>query len=381
MVATPPTQRGQPILVFVTPMPRSEETIKRVNQELQRTVEELEARNRKQGALAEMGELLQSCQTIEETSGVLHLFAQHLFPDSAGVLYMADDDLFQALVSWGDLSAETSFKQSECWALRRGRAHLVEPGERGLVCRHLAGRAAEGGYVCAPLAAQGKVIGVLHVQSVAAGASLEEQKERIEPLSRWAIAVAQHLALMLTNVRLRIRLQEQAMQDPLTGLYNRRHMEAELAREVRRCHRKGAPLGLIMADIDHFKRFNDTYGHEAGDELLRAMGDFLRRFVRGEDIVCRYGGEEFLLILPETSVELAGERAETLRQQAQTLAVQHGKRVLGPITLSLGVACLPEHGTTALELLRAADIALYQAKRAGRDRVVVAPVSESAEQH
>jgi diguanylate cyclase (GGDEF)-like protein len=178
--------------------------------------------------------------------------------------------------------------------------------------------------------------------------------------------------LLLGNLRLRETLKIQSTRDPLTNLFNRRYMEEALEREARRADRKGASLGIIMADVDHFKTFNDSYGHEAGDMVLRELGAFLKKGIRQEDIACRYGGEEFVLILPDTSVENTRKRAEILRK-----AVKDGFRIkfrdnIFQITISLGAAVLPDNGLTPADVISAADTALYRAKAQGRDCVVVA---------
>ena len=169
----------------------------------------------------------------------------------------------------------------------------------------------------------------------------------------------------------REELRLQAIRDPLTGLFNRRYMEESLERELHRAARSNLPLGAVMIDLDHFKRFNDTWGHEAGDAVLREVGNLLTNWSRCEDIACRYGGEEFTLILTAAASEGTRLRTEQFRQAARGLEVRHGGRSLGGITVSAGVAAFPEHGFTATEILRAADEALYQAKARGRDRVVV----------
>jgi diguanylate cyclase (GGDEF)-like protein len=168
------------------------------------------------------------------------------------------------------------------------------------------------------------------------------------------------------------RLRELSIRDPLTGLFNRRYMEEVLALEMSRAVRKQYPIGIIMADIDHFKRFNDTHGHAAGDAILVQVGNLLRTHVRSSDVTCRYGGEEFILILPEASREITQIRAEKMREDASQLHVQYEDQTLEPVTLSLGVAIFPDHGSTIEALFGAADTALYCAKREGRDRVVVA---------
>jgi diguanylate cyclase (GGDEF)-like protein len=168
------------------------------------------------------------------------------------------------------------------------------------------------------------------------------------------------------------RLRKLSVRDTLTGLFNRRYLEETLDRELSRVARKQLPLGIIMVDIDHFKRFNDTHGHAAGDMLLQRMGDFLRGHIRAADVACRYGGEEFVLILPEASREVTSERAEHVREEVKYLRIDFQGQLLEVVTLSLGVAVFPTNGSTGVAVLRAADTALYQAKREGRDRVIVA---------
>ncbi|HET7142763.1 MAG TPA: GGDEF domain-containing protein, partial [Anaerolineales bacterium] len=163
-----------------------------------------------------------------------------------------------------------------------------------------------------------------------------------------------------------------SIRDPLTGLFNRRYLEETLEREIRRAARNQHPVGIIMIDIDHFKLINDTFGHNAGDMLLSEIGDLLRLHVRSEDIACRFGGEEFIIILPEASREATSQRAEYFRKSIKHLPVKQNEQSIGNVTLSLGVAIFPDHGSTGDEVLKAADVALYRAKQEGRDRVVIA---------
>ena len=179
-------------------------------------------------------------------------------------------------------------------------------------------------------------------------------------------------ALVLNNAQLREALREQSIRDPLTGLYNRRYMEEALRQHISRVTRQLHPLGVIMIDIDHFKQFNDTHGHAAGDALLREVGRFLQGRIRLEDIPCRYGGEEFILIIPDASLDAAQQRAEQLREDAKELQARDAGQIIGGITLSVGVAIYPQHGRTKESVLRAADAALYRAKQEGRNRVMVA---------
>jgi diguanylate cyclase (GGDEF)-like protein len=178
--------------------------------------------------------------------------------------------------------------------------------------------------------------------------------------------------LALTNLQLRVTLRGQSVRDPLTGLFNRRYMDETLGREIRRAVREGHTLGIIMFDIDHFKAFNDTLGHEAGDAVLQKLSEFILEHFRGEDIACRFGGEEFILILPNASLDDTYKRAESLRKAVKQLDVYHRGTLLDKLTLSIGVAIFPDHGNDAEALLRTVDQALYRAKNEGRDQGVVA---------
>lgn len=350
---------------------RAEEALRQANRQLENTVQELEQRNYEHTLLRELGDLLQTCLSAAEAYQVIGQLIGQLFPDDSGSLYILNEpnQTLEAMVGWGDeFRGEAAFGRDQCWALRRGRPRLVADPDAGLRCPHIASGC--GGYVCAPLIAQGHTLGVLNVQfGPKADPAAPQHRETSQ---RRAITVAEHLALALANLRLRETLRQQAMHDALTGLYNRRHMEEALRRELRRCQRNRRPLGLIMADIDHFKSINDRHGHEAGDALLRALGELLRGQIRSEDVACRYGGEEFLLILPESTLETTWDRAETLRRQVRSLRLTHQDSLLDTVTLSLGVAVLPDHGATVDELVNAADAALYRAKAAGRDRVETA---------
>ncbi len=364
-------------IIDISERKQAEAALEHANKTLTGWVTELEERNRQITLLSEMGDLLQSCRTVEEACTVITQFAQQFFPGQAGVLGVlrASKDLVEPVAVWGDppRSAHT-FALEDCWALRRGRMHVVEAFGPGLVCRHAA-TSGSPGSLCVPMMAQGEPLGVLHLRRRAGGTRSPDgsREHREESQRRLAVTVAEHIALALANLRAQETLRSQAIHDPLTGLFNRRYMEESLEREVRRAHRAKASLGIIIADIDHFKRFNDTLGHEAGDALLEALGRFLRAHVRAEDIACRYGGEEFLLILPDALPETARERAEQLREGVAHLHVPYQGDPLEAVTLSLGVATFPDDGPSGQAVVLAADGALYRAKHEGRNRVAVAP--------
>jgi diguanylate cyclase (GGDEF)-like protein len=225
-------------------------------------------------------------------------------------------------------------------------------------------------YACLPLTAKSDVIGLLNLRS-RAGAQPEEARETMAALEDISSMLSEMLSLSISNLKLSETLRVQSIRDPLTGLFNRRYMEECLQREIWRASRNGRPIGIIMADIDHFKNFNDKYGHGAGDHVLSAFGKLVNAQIRGSDIACRFGGEEFIIILPEATPEDAPWRANELREAVKALHFTYDGLALGPVTISMGVATYPEGGTTSEELLKAADAALYKAKLAGRDRVVV----------
>jgi len=356
--------------VDITDRRQWEEAIQTTNDKLHTLVAQVEERNRTMTLANEMADMLQACQASSEAYEAIGFFMPRFFPDAAGSLYILNNsrNLFEAVASWGKMPPAVSvFAPDECWSVRRGRLHKVQDPQEALLCRHVP-EAYAGGYLCVPLIAQGETLGVFHIQfrppagEQAAGLAVAEEQ--------LALAVAEDMSLALANLRLRETLRSQAIRDPLTGLFNRRYMEETIERELNRVRRLGGPLGVVMMDLDHFKQYNDTFGHQAGDEILTALGNLLKSQVRGEDIACRYGGEEFLLIMPGTSAEVALERAEMLRQLVKEMHLHYPG--LKPISLSLGVAVFPDHGDTSLEIIRAADAALYRAKRAGRDRAMTA---------
>jgi len=222
--------------------------------------------------------------------------------------------------------------------------------------------------------AHGETLGILCLVTEPNG--LEGSQTWISEFNvKLAVSVAEQAALSFANLKLREKLRYQSIRDPLTGLFNRRYLDESLERELPNAIRKNRSLGVIMLDIDRFKKFNDIFGHDAGDTVLKELGDYLAKFIRRGDLACRYGGEEFTLILPECTLEDTRRRAEELRISFQQISIKHRDIVLGKVTLSLGVAALPDHGTTPAELLAAADGALLRAKEEGRDRALIAEVS------
>ena len=351
----------------ITARKKTEAQLKEAKEKLEAWVGELEQRTREMVLLNEMGDILRACLTTEEAYGAIVRVAQQIFPAKVGALYVISSsrDSVEAAAVWGDPElAEESFAPAECWALRRGRIHWVEHAGSGLVCRHVH-HPAPAGYMCIPMMAQSEALGMLHLMQ-------PDDVQMTESKQRLAVTMSEHIAMALSNLRLHETLRSQSIRDPLTGLFNRRFMEESLELELRRAARNQRPLGMIMIDLDHFKYFNDNFGHEAGDLLLKELGLLLRGNIRGEDIACRYGGEEFTLILPEGSRDVTRQRAEFFKEAIQRLDVHYRGIPLGRITASMGVAVFPDHGRSAQALVEAADKALYRSKNAGRDRVTMA---------
>jgi diguanylate cyclase (GGDEF)-like protein len=216
--------------------------------------------------------------------------------------------------------------------------------------------------------AKGDILGLLHLKNVLKPGN--EGQAEIADLKQMALTLSEYLSLSIANVKLSESLSMQSIQDGQTGLYNRRFMEESLQREITRAARKQTSIGLIMGDIDHFKKFNDVYGHAAGDKIILQLGKLLKEKFRGSDIACRYGGEEFLIILPESSLKDTIKRADGLREDIKKMEIVFQDQILGTITMSMGVAAYPGNGIRMEELLRVADTALYKAKQEGRDRVI-----------
>lgn len=341
---------------------------KNAEQRVTTMMRKLEDQNRQITVLEQAGHLLQACSQATEVYDVLKSSIGNLFPEGKGALYSINTshDRLQVEFTWGGFGVRQAFASQDCWALRSGAAHMVLEPKSAVLCKHVE-LTPETPCTCVPMVAYGETLGMMHLQCETLG----------EPQQRVFSALSEQGALALSNLRLRDVLKRQAIRDSLTGLFNRRYMEESLVREIRRAERDKSSIGLIMMDIDHFKTFNDTYGHIAGDALLEAFGIFLRSSVRGGDIACRYGGEEFLLVLPNTAIEETRKKAEDLRRRIKLISVKHQDKVLPNISVSAGISAYPSHGTEAEGLLQAADNALYHAKKSGRDRVEIEPSSVS----
>ncbi len=356
----------------ITETKRATEELRDAHARLKRNLVELERNHREITLINKMTHFLAAAGSESEITQVVARFVKQLFPAGRGVLYLLKEGVFEEVVRWdaGSESPRTFGRESgstqqadEAGPSRSGDAHPPSANIDDLC---------SAGALCVPLVTQEETIGML-IWEVGPAGDASELGQRAEEL---AVVFAGHVALAVANVNLRLTLREQSIRDVVTGLFNRRYMEESLAREMTRAGRYGRPLSVIAVDIDHFKQFNDLHGHEAGDYVLRAVAGVLEKSIRSEDIACRAGGEEFLLIMPEASLGIAAQRAEEVRTAIAALTVSYRGALLSDVTISVGVAAFPEHGEAGDVIVRAADAALYRAKGLGRNQTVVATRTE-----
>ena len=356
-------------LADISQLRRAEQAVSERADDLAAANRELQMSSGFTNRLVRLGELLQACVSFEEAYSVIEAAMPGFFGTLSGALHLtsASRNIVEEVARWGDVQSSLAvFGPQDCWALRRGQEHRVAPGTLAPRCNHV--RAAiDSAYICLPLAAQGETLGILHLYRVGSA-----QDSGIEIIERPQIlrGVADTIALAVANLRLREALRQQSIRDPNTGLFNRRYLEETGARELHRAQRTEQPLVTMMVDIDHFKQFNDTFGHEAGDLVLKQVGRLLSESCRDSDIAARYGGEEFAMVLPGAAFESGLERAEMLRVAISELRLNYRNQPLGQITASIGVAVYPGAGAVEfVDLLRTADRLLYWAKAHGRNRV------------
>ncbi len=345
---------------------RIADELRKANDELVIVVAALQRRDHEMQSLNRLIDLLQRCTAEEEAYRVIARMAPELFAGRSGYLanLRASDQSLETVARWGDdAPPDALFALEDCLAVQGRQPREVVASRASLLCRHFDADPGTAS-LCVPLTIFGETLGLFCL----VGGT--ESEERRAGRTRLAVTVGEAITLCLSNLRLQAKLREQAIRDPLTGLANRRYLEESLPRELHRASRENSALSIAMLDLDQFKRFNDTFGHEAGDSLLREVGRVLSEKLRKSDIACRYGGEEFVLVLPSSSLADIFQRIEEIRLAVRDLQIRHGDRLLSAVTVSAGVAEARE-GMTARELLREADEALYGAKHAGRDRVVL----------
>ena len=336
--------------------------LRRTNADLKRALVCQETRAHQLQHLDQLNQILLSSTSLREAANAVSHCAQALLPNFGGALLLRTrPGVMETAASWGQGAQHEFSRPQDCWASRLGHTYIVSEPSAAACCAHLK-TPPPASYLCVPLTTQGGLLGTLHLQAQATSA---------ETLPTWlAELLAQRVAAAISRIQRETLLRAQATRDSLTGLHNRRFLEETFVLEESGAKRSGAPIGLMLLDIDHFKQFNDRFGHDAGDALLRALGGAIHSQIRKGDIACRFGGEEFVIVLPGADLDITVTRAEALRLAVRDLQVVHGEQALGPITVSIGVACYPRHGANCHSVLTVADQALYACKSAGRDRVM-----------
>jgi diguanylate cyclase (GGDEF)-like protein len=347
----------------------------------------LRLRNEERRQVADLSAALQLSDSRREAYGIIETFARRMLNDTSGAFYVytASRDQLTLVTQWNRPGEMHKFADhlhpSDCWGLRQGGRHtgcidaVAQPGSdvSPIHCRHVTDEI--GAYTCIPIIGRGQVLAMLHLRS--------ERFRTAQGAKQWDSLIERltdQLSLSLTNIELREKLENMALRDGLTGLYNRRFIDEMLDHELAKLRREGKKAAFLLLDVDHFKRFNDTYGHQAGDEALRKVGAALSATVRASDVVCRYGGEEFLVFLPECGADEALVKAEAIRHAISVMPLKIVGANIPPVTTSIGVAIYPDVATNRTDLIQLADRALYRAKADGRDRVVVSePAAASVE--
>jgi diguanylate cyclase (GGDEF)-like protein len=338
-------------------------------QVFQATSVERQKLNRESRLLSQLNEWLQSCKSLDELYQMAGQFLSRLLPDCAGSLYIYANsrDVLESAKVWNGGQVTPAMHPDDCWGLRRGRMYTFGENEIDFPCTHV-GAHAPRNYCCIPILAHGETIGLLHLANTAELHS----KEMVAEQRRLGLVCAEQISLAIANAKLRDQLRDQSIRDALTGMFNRRYILETSRREFSRAARSGQSVSVLSMDIDHFKKFNDNHGHDAGDTVLRAVADSLKASFQNEDVVCRFGGEEFVAILPGAPVDMAAQRAEDIRSKIESMVVRYVDGNLPRVTISIGVASFPHAGDNFQAVMKVADEALYSAKDGGRNQVQLA---------
>ncbi|VEG92162.1 GGDEF domain-containing protein [Legionella spiritensis] len=363
-------EEGKP-LNFITQMKdvservQNEEKMRQLNEKTIATLNELRLLEHDESLLNKLNRSLQVCITPEEAYPRIDLIARDLFPDLSGGLAVYNESLNQleTVIQWGnDQLMEKRFFPVDCFAIREATTNIVDDPKKTVPCNHYIA-SPQGGYIGLPLMVQNALIGVIHLLAPK-GEKLTQHQQDV------SISFGNIVKLALANINLRTSLSELSLHDPLTNLYNRRYLNDILSRELIRIAREKSILCVAMLDIDNFKKFNDTYSHLAGDEALKVIGQLLRKSFRDSDISFRFGGEEFVVVLLNTTLNHAMNKMQEFRETLKNTPIFYKSTCVSPITVSIGVSEAPRHGATIDDIIKAADHALYAAKRAGKDRVI-----------
>lgn len=358
------------IALYYIKSAKESQSLQELSKSLSRAVHKSDSTVLSLSILSELSVFLQAAPDLTLAKEVSKEYGFKLFSDYSGGYYSlidAEENKLGLMFQWGAYSYGSVIHLDECWGISSKTTHVVQPGSASAVlrCAHIP---SDSSYICVPVEVRGKIEGLFILKAN----GVENFDSAFVKLVE---TYANHICLGISNIGLRDNLKDLAIKDPLTGLYNRRYMEETLIRYIRDSQRESSSIAVLIVDIDYFKRINDTFGHDAGDYVLKELADLMTALVRAKDIVCRFGGEEFVIVLHNVEFDDAIIKAESIRSVVESRFLQHNSRIISPITASIGVSCYNPQEATAVtpdSLIKAADTALYEAKHNGRNRVVIA---------
>ncbi|MGD8909189.1 MAG: diguanylate cyclase [Chromatiales bacterium] len=354
------------IMIFGIGLALSSKISRKLSEATGQLEAEVEKRTRDIAMLQRLGSSLGACANMDEAGDVIRLIVGRILPGTRGGVYItkASRNLEELLVSWGDgWDGAQVFAPSQCWAMRKGRSHRSNEEDLAMLCQHLESQAFTQS-LCIPLVAQGESLGTFTILT-------DETDWRTEDV-KMAQTLAEQMSIILASLQFREDLRQQAIRDPLTGLFNRRYLMEALFQSIGRADRQHSQVSALMIDIDNFKRFNDTYGHDIGDLVLQRIAAEIKHCTRKEDILSRYGGEEFCLVCPDLNDKAAMGLGERLCEQVRRLTLDVNSTKVSNFSISVGIAIYPQHSRNGEDLLKVADEALYQAKAQGKNHVILA---------
>ncbi|MFA0157922.1 diguanylate cyclase [Vibrio sp. 10N.261.46.A3] len=340
--------------------------VHRVEEEQKKQDERIRQRTHEIELMHRLANMLAACNNMVEAQQIVSDILPRILGNVNGSvsLMRASRNQLITQLDWGETwPGSASFAPEECWSLRKGRAHQSNDDFHSLTCGHMH-EMENNQTLCIPLTAHGNTIGIMHLYFGVGDIKIDPITEQL------AFSVSEHLGLALANLSLQEKLRSQALSDPLTGLFNRRFFEQKLEEHSMNSATSEQPLSLLMLDLDHFKRFNDNFGHDAGDFVLKEISALLKQSVSEDEIACRLGGEELAVLLPHYSMQKATEFGQTLCDAVRSMHLEHKGLSLGQLGVSIGVATYPKPASDTESLVKMADNALYMAKDMGRSRVV-----------
>ncbi|MEH1946149.1 MAG: diguanylate cyclase [Nostoc sp.] len=349
------------ISIDITESIEAQRSLTDLNRQLEEKTLELEAKKQELIYLSDMTDMLYSCDSKDEVYQVVALTCSKLFPNMSGCVCIISNSKNYVQINsiWGsEKISKEIFSLSDCWALRRGKLNLLSPRNTGLICSHLI-EPVSGAHLCVPLFGQGEVVGILHIYAP------EEISPEVQQTSE---IIARTLGIALNNLSIKQRLTHENLRDGMTQLFNQSYMQSITEQRLAEAERSGQPLSIIFLDIDNFKSYNSRYGHVTANIVLQGLAKLLLKSIRSFDIACRWGGEEFVIVMPNMTLETLRKRVEQLRLDIEQMQLKDGDRLLEGITASFGIA-VSEPGITVKDFLNRANQAMLEAKRTGKNRV------------